>query len=117
MRKALRIIVCGGRDYANSEHVWRVLGDLDDTEGVAAVAHGGASGADSEAGEWAGRMMKSVHVFKANWKRDGRAAGPIRNQRMLDQFNPDAVVAFPGGRGTADMVRRARDHGVRIIQA
>jgi hypothetical protein len=38
---------------------------------------------------------------------DGRAAGPRRNQRMLEDFRPDLVVAFPGGRGTAYMVRRA----------
>jgi hypothetical protein len=37
----------------------------------------------------------------------GPAAGPIRNQRMLD-WGPDLVVAFAGGKGTADMVRRAR---------
>jgi len=115
-RPPLRIIVCGGRDYANSDEVWRVLGDLDDVEGIAAIAHGGATGADSEAGEWAARMRKSVSVYRARWKQDGKAAGPRRNQRMLDEFKPDAVVAFPGGRGTADMVSRAEAEGVRIIR-
>lgn len=116
-REPLRVIVCGGRDYADSDAVWRVLGEIDDTEGVAAVAHGGATGADSEAGEWAARNRKSVVVFRARWKQEGKAAGPLRNQRMLDQFKPDAVVAFPGGRGTADMVRRAVENGVRVIDA
>lgn len=51
-REPLRVIVCGGRDYADAEAVWRVLSEIDDTEGVATVAHGGATGADSEAGEW-----------------------------------------------------------------
>jgi hypothetical protein len=52
---------------------------------------------------------------KAEWKKYGPAAGPIRNQRMLD-WGPDLVVAFSGGKGTADMVRRARAAGVEVIE-
>ena len=47
--------------------------------------------------------------------RNGRKAGPIRNQQMLDEGRPSLVVAFPGGRGMADMVRRARNAGVEAI--
>lgn len=43
-----------------------------------------------------------------------RAAGPIRDQEMLDKGKPDLVVAFLGNRGTADMVRRAREAGVPV---
>jgi predicted Rossmann-fold nucleotide-binding protein len=117
MKLPLRVIVCGGRDYADKEAVWRVLSEIDDTEGILAVAHGGATGADSEAAEWAARMRITTVAYKARWKQEGKAARPLRNQRMLDQFKPDAVVAFPGGRGTADMVRRARENGVRVIDA
>jgi hypothetical protein len=34
---------------------------------------------------------------------------------MLEDFRPDLVVAFPGGRGTADMVRRADGAEVPIM--
>ena len=47
----------------------------------------------------------------ADWTKHGKAAGPIRNQKMLDEC-PDLVVAFPGGKGTADMVRRAMKAGI-----
>jgi len=30
--------------------------------------------------------------------------------------SPDLVLAFPGGRGTADMVSRARKAGVRVVE-
>lgn len=50
-----------------------------------------------------------------SWKDHGKAAGPIRNQLMLDDFKPDLVVAFPGGKGTADMVKKAQDAGVTVI--
>ena len=43
-----------------------------------------------------------------------RLAPPLRNQRMLDEGKPDLVVAFPGGGGTKDMVRRAVKAGVPI---
>jgi hypothetical protein len=35
-----------------------------------------------------------------------------RNQRMLEWL-PDLVVAFSGGKGTADMNRAGEDHPVR----
>lgn len=119
-KRGLRVIVCGGRKFGESEdeqeRIWQALGDLDDELGIALVAHGGATGADSEAGAWATHMRKPAHVFPARWKEEGRAAGPLRNQRMLDTIRPDALVAFPGGRGTADMIRRAESAGVRVIR-
>jgi hypothetical protein len=54
-------------------------------------------------------------AFPADWKRHGKSAGPLRNQEMLDAA-PDLVIAFPGGRGTADMVRRAKSVNVKVIE-
>jgi hypothetical protein len=36
---------------------------------------------------------------------------------MLDEGKPQLVVAFPGGRGTADMIGRARAAGVPVVEA
>lgn len=52
----------------------------------------------------------------ADWDGLGRKAGPIRNQRMLDEGKPDLVVAFPGDKGTADMVRRARTASLEVLE-
>ena len=78
------------------------------------VIHGGSSGADALAGRWAHLASIPYTVYPANWERHGKAAGPLRNQRMLDEGKPDLVIAFPGGRGTADMVRRAKEAGVEV---
>jgi hypothetical protein len=45
--------------------------------------------------------------------------GPIRNKPMLEEGKPDLVVAFPSGRGTANMMKQAREAGVpvRVITA
>lgn len=108
----MRVIVCGGRSFLNDALVGTTLHRLN----VTAIAEGGASGVDRVARQWARAVGIPVTTFPAEWSRDGKAAGPIRNQRMLDEFKPDAVVAFPGGRGTADMVRRARRRNIPIIE-
>jgi len=64
---------------------------------------------------WARIKEVAVQVFPADWETHGKAAGPIRNQRMLDEGRPDLVVAFPGGRGTSDMVARAKRAGVEVM--
>lgn len=108
----MRVIVCGGRDYANGPKVATTLLDLN----ITALAHGGATGADELAKVFALMAGVPTTEYPPRWGEHGKAAGPIRNQRMLDEFKPDAVVAFPGGRGTADMVRRARAADVRVIE-
>jgi hypothetical protein len=42
------------------------------------------------------------------------SAPRLRNQRMLDEGKPDLVVAFTGGGGTKDLVRRAVKAGVSV---
>jgi hypothetical protein len=123
MGERFAILVCGGRDYDDRDHIFNTLCDVDAKRGpVTHVIHGGATGADSEAMMWAQMMASSparsiVHApFRADWRGQGKAAGPIRNQRMLDEGKPNLIIAFPGGRGTADMVIRAKSAGVEVIQ-
>lgn len=79
------------------------------------IATGAAPGADTLADTWARTQSIRVERYYALWRTHGDAAGPIRNQKMLDEERPDVVIAFPGGRGTADMMRRAKEAGVRTI--
>jgi hypothetical protein len=112
----MRALVCGGRDYDDRDHVWNVLCELDARRGpFAVVIHGCAPGADTEAMIWAQTCNRKHAPFQADWQQHGNAAGPIRNQRMIDEGKPGLVIAFPGGRGTADMVKRARAAGVEVI--
>jgi len=53
--------------------------------------------------------------FPADWYTHGKAAGPIRNKQMLVEGKPDLVIAFPGGRGTANMVEQVRRAGVPLL--
>ena len=109
-----RVLVCGGRGFTQMRWLTRVLDDLDPKPTL--IIQGGGFGADACASEWAYKRDVLERQFPADWKKLGRAAGPIRNQQMLDEGRPDLVVAFPGGDGTADMVRRAKAAGVRVIE-
>jgi predicted Rossmann-fold nucleotide-binding protein len=114
----VRVLVCGGREYADEEAVARALyaAREDTSQMIRCIIEGGALGADRLARKWASRCAVPIVTYQADWQTHGKAAGPIRNQRMLDEGKPDLVVAFPGGRGTADMVRRAKAAGVRVIE-
>lgn len=79
------------------------------------IIHGGARGADSAASDFADVSYCQQQCFPADWKKYGTRAGYIRNQQMLDEGKPDFVVAFPGGPGTAMMVKIAEQAGIKVI--
>jgi YspA, cpYpsA-related SLOG family len=112
-----RVLVCGGRDFSNLLFVAAVMSGIDSDYGISAIIHGAARGADVLVGQWARAHGIPVEEFPADWKRYGRGAGVRRNEQMLREGKPDLVVAFPGGKGTADMVRRADSAGIRVLAA
>jgi hypothetical protein len=91
------------------------LTEMHKNEPFECVIEGGALGADRLAREWAEGMAIRVETFDADWMAHGPAAGPMRNRRMLEEGRPDMLVAFPGGAGTADMVRQARRARVATV--
>src|SRR3954463_11816842 len=101
------VLVCGGRSYGDKKAVNDVLDTLSARYGRLTIIQGGANGADRLARWWALRRP-SVRLINepADWGRYGPAAGPIRNQLMIDEHKPELVIAFPGGNGTADMLDR-----------
>lgn len=112
----MRAIVCGGRNYSDRNRVYETLDRLVRERGLTTVIEGGAGGADQLARGWAFTRGFSVQTFHAKWSEHGRAAGPLRNAQMLSEASPDFVVAFPGGPGTANMVRQARAAGVEVMR-
>lgn len=111
----MRVLVCGGRDFADERAVWRALYPLGRMYGPVTIVHGAARGADSLAGRIADRIGYEVETYPADWKAHGKAAGPIRNRQML-ATGIDLVVAFPGGRGTDHMKKIAREAGVDVYE-
>ena len=112
-------LVTGGRDFADYNLVRKTLDEVLKKYGVDLLVQGGATGADALSKKYrrlhALRPLAMTEV-KPNWKVHGKAAGPIRNRFMLENWKPLIVVAFPGGRGTADCVRQARELGFPILE-
>lgn len=112
----MRVLVCGGREYDDWRTICWALDQYARNKPPATIIQGGAKGADFLAKVWAKYMAVDCEEYPADWKKHGKAAGGIRNQQMLDEGKPDIVVAFPGGAGTADMIRRAKQAGVEVTQ-
>lgn len=123
----MKVLICGGRDM-DKFAAWNWLEqNLKDELAFAsgcssaltidAIIHGGCRGADEGAVEWAKSESVKAIVCPADWKKHGKAAGPIRNREMLEFHKPDYVVALPGGKGTANMIALAESHGVPVIRA
>ena len=68
------------------------------------------------AGKWARDNGVLEWDFLPEWHRAGGPEGTTRNQRMIAEAAPDLVVAFPGGLGTADMVERAKEAGIEVVE-
>lgn len=111
-----RVLVCGGREYEDQRSMAMVLDAAHSANPIECLIHGAARGADTLAADWALANDVLCNAYAADWDRDGKAAGPIRNQRMLDIGKPHLVIAFPGGRGTADMIRRAEAKKIPVVR-
>ena len=128
----MKFIVCGGRDFGDNvdrirfpeeyelkerqkgfirftlEYIWNVK------QGEIEIATGCARGADAVTREWCEHNEVPFNVYYANWDKYGKAAGFLRNSQMYDHFQPDAVLAFPGGRGTEMMCKIAKEGGTQV---
>jgi hypothetical protein len=111
----MRILFCGDRNWSNYKVICDVMADLEPD----LVIEGEAKGADLLASDAAEYFGIPVLRFPANWDKYGRAAGPIRNTRMLKEGMPDLVVAFhddiQNSKGTLNMVNQALKQGLKVM--
>lgn len=110
----MRVLVFGGRDYKNVSAVFHALTALHTKRGISLIIEGGAPGADRLGRQWAEQNGIPVQTFEAKWAEYGKAAGPIRNGKMLEEGKPEGAVCFPGGRGTADMLAKCEAAGIKV---
>lgn len=110
----MKTIIAGGRNVTSYNLVVDAMKDCGWTPSE--VFTGRARGADTLGEIWAKRNNIKVAPFPANWDRDGRAAGYIRNMEMLDA-GAEALVALWDGqsRGTKHMIEKARERGLKVF--
>lgn len=119
----MRVLICGDRNWTDREMIREWVQDFNAKCGIlrcfGTVIHGAAKGADMIAHE---EVLKCEYLrpnaYPADWKKHGKAAGPIRNQQMLEEGHPVQVIAFhddiENSKGTGHMVRIARAAGIPV---
>ena len=110
-----KVIVCGGRDFIDYDFVSKTLNYINKHYPINLIIQGGAKGADTLAKNWAIENNVYCDTYNANWNEHGRAAGPIRNTEMLEKGCPDFVIAFPGGKGTNNMIEQAQKKVISVL--
>ena len=129
------VLVCGGRnfnDYALAKHTLDNLHTMEPGRPITLVIQGNAKGGDHMGYQWATENSVEQLIIKPDWqdlttepvlkdynkwgKPYNRLAGFNRNSAMLKEGNPDLVVAFKGGTGTEDTIKKALKMGIDVIE-
>lgn len=116
----MKVLITGSRDWPYADK--NIIRQAIIASGATIIIEGNARGADAQARAIAEERGLEVRTYPAFWKADGKAAGSMRNQRMLDQEAKkgdgpvDLVLAFPleTSVGTWDMVERAEAAGIEV---
>lgn len=103
------VLITGGRNYQDHLELVKVLDQLHAERRFTFLVHGNAKGADKMAHKWA--LWRGVQpvAMEALWDFCGDKAGTKRNTAMLQFAQPNLVVAFSGGVGTANMMKQSYD--------
>jgi hypothetical protein len=112
----MKVLVCGGRAYADHAKVFAALDAVANLRPISLIVEGGSVGADAMARDWAAVRRVKAKSYPAVAVTDDEPVWSVRNQQMLDESAPDLVIGFPGGRRTADMLRRAKAVGTTTLE-
>lgn len=126
----MRVVVFGGRNYRDRQHLFKVLDQIDQDECIECIIEGEAPGADRLARSWAAARGVPYAPYPADWddishpdsvvrtRLDGSTydvmAGFRRNTMMIHEGRPNLGVAFPGGSGTRDMMTQVLEAGIEL---
>jgi hypothetical protein len=118
--KKYRIIIAGGRDFDDWELLrtkvsyYLLTLEPKDVE----IVSGCCEGADQLGEEYSILYGYPLKEFEEDWKKYGKAAGPIRNKQMAEYATH--LIAFWDWKsdGTRDMIKQAKEHGllVRVVR-
>jgi len=114
----MKILITGDRRW---DDVLKMMEALTPFPPGTIIIHGACRGADVMAHALGEELGCVIRQYPANWLGLGRAAGPIRNQDMLDKEHTedekfDLCLAFhnkiKSSKGTKDMMSRCEALGI-----
>src|SRR5271157_1375029 len=105
------IAIIGSRNFFNYHFAEKKILEIlekDNINNIKNIISGGAEGADKIAEKFASRHNIPITIFKPDWKKLGRKAGPIRNTKIIE--NSDIIIAFWDGKstGTYDSIKKSQ---------
>lgn len=114
----MKTIIAGSREITDYSVVCAAIQASGFT--ITEVVSGRARGVDLLGERWAAEHKIPIRVFPADWRKHGKAAGPIRNGEMARYVsNGDggqAIIVWDGvSRGSADMARQAKENGLNVF--
>lgn len=110
-----RVAVCGGWDFQDTERVFEVLDHVHAQRGISYLMEGlRPTGADKWARQWREARGVPGESFGPDWFTWGPKAEEMRDEAMLREGRPDAVICFGISKATIAMTRRAKAAGLPI---
>ena len=124
-QELLHILICGGRHFDNYKLLesivinYLIQHEIKDKN--IEIISGHCPGADLLGEKYSKEHNTALKIFPAQWKRYGKAAGPLRNKEMIEylsSFDNKLVIAFigPNSKGTRNTIALARKLKIDVIE-
>lgn len=112
----MRLAVVGTRTFHDYELLKSYLAQVWYMWGIDVIVTGDAKGADELAKKYAQEYDIPLLVFRADWDKYGKSAGPIRNAEIVKAA--DTLIAFWDGKskGTKNSIAQAKALGLLVIE-
>lgn len=115
MISIFKVCICGCRDFTNYDFFKeKCLFLLKNHLPNVIIISGGAKGVDTLAERFAKELNLQNDIYKADWGKYGKSAGPKRNLEMVK--NADGVIAFWDfkSRGTKTTIQFSKENNVNL---
>jgi hypothetical protein len=113
--RALGMIVSGGRHYILSADDFLLIEATMRAVGAKMICTDGSSGVGEQVEAWAQRRDVPVLKVTGNWRHEGPATPEERNTSLVGLAR--TVIAFPGEETTDDLLKKARQRRLRIVES
>lgn len=111
----MKLIIAGSREGFELFDVSMAMAESGFKERVTEVVSGTARGVDRLGEAWAKVNGIPVKKFPANWDKNGRAAGHIRNREMGDYADALLVLIHNESKGSEGMLSYATKKGLEVF--
>ena len=109
------VAITGGKTVSDADAVWSTLDKTRAKHGDMVLVHGGGPGVEKVAASWAEARGVDQVVCRPDWNAHGKAAPFRRNDELLNLL-PKGVIAFPGSGITGNLVDKAKQLGIPVLE-